>query len=110
MRKTHAALRDGEVQWLHNSDESHVASFGRCDVSETLVVATNLSPQPLVGVVEAGRTLTRTLRRTRSRASPPRRWAPAISVCSGSNSSCAELHEYVCSGIGKRLLAIKIDT
>ena len=110
MRKTHAALRDGEVQWLHNSDETRVVSFARRDASESLVVAINLSPQPLVGVVEAGRTLTRTLRRTRSRASPPRRWAPAISVCSGSNSSCAELHEYVCSGIGKRLLAIKIDT
>ena len=54
MRKTHAALRNGEVQWLHNSDESRVVSFTRRDASETLVVAINLSPQPFVGVVEAG--------------------------------------------------------
>ena len=54
MRRAHAALRDGEVQWLHNSDESRVVSFTRRDASETLVVAINLSPQPFVGVVEAG--------------------------------------------------------
>ena len=53
MRKAHAALRDGEVQWLHNSDESRVVSFARRDAGETLVVAINLAPQPFVGVVEA---------------------------------------------------------
>ncbi len=53
LRKAHAALREGAVQWLHNSDESRVVSFARSEAGETLVVAINLSPQPFVGVIEA---------------------------------------------------------
>ena len=54
LRKAHAALRDGEVRWLHNSDEAHVLTFSRHDQLETLVVAINLSAQAFVGVVDAG--------------------------------------------------------
>ena len=54
LRKAHAALRDGEVHWLHNSDEDHVLSFARRDDAETLVVAINLSAHPFVGVIDAG--------------------------------------------------------
>jgi glycosidase len=51
MRKAHPALRDGEVQWLHNSDESRVLTYARRDADETLVVAINLSSTPFVGSV-----------------------------------------------------------
>ena len=54
MRRAHTALREGDVQWLHNSDEARVLTFARHDKDETLVVAINLSTQPFVGVVEAG--------------------------------------------------------
>jgi len=54
LRKAHAALRGGEVQWLHNSDESRVVSFARHDASESLVVAINLSSAPFTGVVTSG--------------------------------------------------------
>ena len=54
LRKAHAALRDGEVHWLHNSDEDHVISFARRDDAETLLVAINLSARPFVGVIDAG--------------------------------------------------------
>jgi cyclomaltodextrinase / maltogenic alpha-amylase / neopullulanase len=51
MRKAHPALRDGEVQWLHNSDESRVLTYARRDADETLVVVINLSSTPFVGSV-----------------------------------------------------------
>jgi glycosidase len=54
LRKAHAALRDGEMHWLHNSDEDHVLTFARRDDAETLVVAINLSAHPFVGVIDAG--------------------------------------------------------
>jgi glycosidase len=54
LRKAHPALRDGELRWLHNSDEARIVSFSRQDAGETLVVAINLSPQPFVGVIDAG--------------------------------------------------------
>jgi glycosidase len=54
LRKAHAALRAGELRWLHNGDEGRVVSFSRQDAGETLVVAINLSPQPFVGVIDAG--------------------------------------------------------
>lgn len=53
LRKAHAALRDGAVAWLHNSDESRVLTFARRSSGETMMVAINMSTQPFVGVVEA---------------------------------------------------------
>ncbi|MDE2221150.1 MAG: DUF3459 domain-containing protein, partial [Gammaproteobacteria bacterium] len=54
LRKAHAALRSGELRWLHNSDEARIVSFSRQDAGEKLIVAINLSPQPFVGVIDAG--------------------------------------------------------
>jgi glycosidase len=54
LRQAHAALRAGEVQWLHNSDEARVLTFARRSDSESIVVAINLSPQPFVGVIDTG--------------------------------------------------------
>jgi cyclomaltodextrinase / maltogenic alpha-amylase / neopullulanase len=51
MRKAHPALRDGAVQWLHNSDESRVLTYARRDADETLVVALNLSSMPFAGSI-----------------------------------------------------------
>ena len=53
LRRAHAALRGGEVVWLHNSDESRVVSYLRRGAGEELVVAVNFSTQPFVGTVEA---------------------------------------------------------
>lgn len=52
LRRARAALRDGAVQWLHNSDESRVLTFARHTEGESIVVAINLSPQPFVGVTD----------------------------------------------------------
>ncbi len=54
MRHAHPALSDGDLTWLHNSDEGRVLTFMRRDASETMVIAVNLSSQPFAGVVEAG--------------------------------------------------------
>jgi cyclomaltodextrinase / maltogenic alpha-amylase / neopullulanase len=54
LRHAHPAFSDGEVVWLHNSDEARVLTFTRRDAGEALVIAVNLSSQPFVGVVEAG--------------------------------------------------------
>jgi cyclomaltodextrinase len=53
LRKAHAALRGGELQWLHNSDESRVLTFARRDAQEEIIVAINFSTQPFAGRVEA---------------------------------------------------------
>jgi cyclomaltodextrinase / maltogenic alpha-amylase / neopullulanase len=53
LRKAHASLRGGELQWLHNSDESRVVTYARRDASEEIVVAVNFSNQPFAGTVEA---------------------------------------------------------
>jgi glycosidase len=53
LRKANAALRGGELVWLHNSDESRVVSYLRRDAREEIVVAINFSTQPFVGTVEA---------------------------------------------------------
>src|SRR5947209_6347423 len=49
LRKAHASLRGGELQWLHNSDESRVVTYARRDAAEEIVVAINFSTQPFVG-------------------------------------------------------------
>jgi len=54
LRTAHGALRDGEVLWLHNSDEGRVLSYARIDAGESLLVAINLSPAPFAGVVAGG--------------------------------------------------------
>jgi glycosidase len=54
LRHRHPALADGELLWLHNSEEARVLSFIRRDADETLLVTVNMSSQPFVGVVEAG--------------------------------------------------------
>jgi glycosidase len=53
LRKEHAALRGGELAWLHNSDESRVLSFLRRAAGEEIVVVINLSTQPFAGTVES---------------------------------------------------------
>ncbi|MEP6886096.1 MAG: alpha-amylase family glycosyl hydrolase [Gammaproteobacteria bacterium] len=51
LRKAHPALRSGEVQWLHNNDESRVLTFARRGSGENLLVAINLSSVPFAGLV-----------------------------------------------------------
>src|SRR2546423_1851589 len=53
LRRAHAALRGGEVVWLHNSDESRVVSYLRRGEGEELVVAVTFSTRPFDGTVEA---------------------------------------------------------
>ena len=52
LRKAHTALRGGELQWLHNSNESRVVTYARRDAGEEIVVAINFSTQPFVGTIE----------------------------------------------------------
>jgi glycosidase len=54
LRRAHPSFTDGEVIWVHNSDEARVLSFVRRDENETLLMTVNLSSQPFVGVVEGG--------------------------------------------------------
>jgi glycosidase len=54
LRKAHEALRSGEVEWLHNSDETRVLTFARHSAGESIVVAINLSTRPYVGVSDFG--------------------------------------------------------
>lgn len=54
LRHGEPALRDGTLQWVHNSDEDRVLTFVRRDAGEQLLVAINLSNRPFVGTVEAG--------------------------------------------------------
>ena len=43
MRKAHSALRQGDVEWLRNSDEVRVVTFARRDGEEDILVAVNFS-------------------------------------------------------------------
>lgn len=54
LRHGEPALRDGTLQWVHNSDEDRVLTFIRRDAAEELLVAINLSNRPFVGTVENG--------------------------------------------------------
>jgi cyclomaltodextrinase / maltogenic alpha-amylase / neopullulanase len=56
LRKTSEALRRGDVQWLHNSDESRVVTYMRRAGDEEILVAVNFSNQPFMGFVEASGT------------------------------------------------------
>jgi cyclomaltodextrinase / maltogenic alpha-amylase / neopullulanase len=52
LRRAHAALRQGELHWLRNSDEARVVTFLRRARGEEFVVAVNFSTQPFAGTVE----------------------------------------------------------
>jgi glycosidase len=51
LRRAHEALRQGETQWLSNSDEARVLTFRRGDGHEDFLVAINLSSLPWTGTV-----------------------------------------------------------
>ena len=51
LRRAHEALRQGETQWLANSDETRVLTFRRHDGHEEFLVAINLSSLPWTGTV-----------------------------------------------------------
>jgi len=53
-RAQHPALWQGELVWLHNSDEQHVVTFLRRVKDEEILVTINLSNTPFRGTVEAG--------------------------------------------------------
>ncbi|HEX7177411.1 MAG TPA: alpha-glucosidase C-terminal domain-containing protein, partial [Pyrinomonadaceae bacterium] len=52
LRRSSAALRRGETEWLKNSDESRVLTYARRYADEEIVVAINFSSQPFAGTVE----------------------------------------------------------
>jgi glycosidase len=52
LRKQHRALRNGELEWLDNSDESRVLTFLRRSGEEDLLIAINLSSRPFNGAVK----------------------------------------------------------
>ncbi len=54
LRREHPALQQGELVWVHNSDEQHVVTYLRRTGSEKFLVAVNLSNTPFRGTVEAG--------------------------------------------------------
>ncbi len=53
LRRQHAALWQGTLTWLHNSDERHIVSYLRQSRSEQFLVMVNLSNTPFSGTVEA---------------------------------------------------------
>jgi len=53
LRLHHTALQQGELMWVHNSDEQHVVSFLRRSDSEEFLIAVNLSNTSFRGTVEA---------------------------------------------------------
>jgi glycosidase len=52
LRRTHEALRRGDVEWVRNSDEARVLSYLRRTRNEEILVAVNFSNNPFVGFVE----------------------------------------------------------
>jgi len=52
LRRAHAALRDGSMEWLRNSDESRVVSYARRTRDEEILVAINFSNRPFIGSIE----------------------------------------------------------
>jgi cyclomaltodextrinase len=53
LRRTHPALEQGELIWVHNSDERHVVTYLRRSGTEEFLIAVNLSNTPFRGSVEA---------------------------------------------------------
>ncbi len=54
LRKEHPALINGQLLWIHNSDEQHVLTYLRRSEEEEFLFAVNLSNTPFRGTVEAG--------------------------------------------------------
>lgn len=54
LRRAHAALQQGETEWVRNSDDARVVTYLRRSADEEFLIAINLSNQPFTGVVEAG--------------------------------------------------------
>jgi cyclomaltodextrinase / maltogenic alpha-amylase / neopullulanase len=52
LRRQHAALRQGETEWLKNSDDARIVTFVRRADDQEVFVAINLSNRPFVGFVE----------------------------------------------------------
>ncbi len=53
IRRQHPALQQGQLVWVHNSNEEHVITYLRRSGEEEFLVAVNLSNTPFRGVVEA---------------------------------------------------------
>jgi cyclomaltodextrinase / maltogenic alpha-amylase / neopullulanase len=53
LRRTHPALQQGELIWIHNTDEQQVVTFLRRAGTEEFLIAVNLSNTPFRGAVEA---------------------------------------------------------
>lgn len=53
LRRAHPALRQGETEWLANSDERRILSYLRRSGDEEFLIAINFSNQPFTGLVEA---------------------------------------------------------
>jgi cyclomaltodextrinase / maltogenic alpha-amylase / neopullulanase len=53
LRKAHAALQQGQTEWVENSDLKRVVTYLRSDRNERVLVAVNLSSQPFSGAVTA---------------------------------------------------------
>ena len=53
LRRTHPALEQGGLIWVHNSDEQHVVTYMRRSSTEEFLIAVNLSNTPFRGSVEA---------------------------------------------------------
>jgi len=52
LRHQYAALRNSNVQWLDNSDETRLLTFLRADDKDELLVVINFSNRPLTGKVD----------------------------------------------------------
>jgi glycosidase len=52
LREQHPALQQGEIVWLHNSDEQHIVTYLRRSGTEEFLVTVNLSNTPFRGTVE----------------------------------------------------------
>lgn len=53
LRREHSALQQGELVWVHNSDERHVVTYLRRAAPEEFLIAVNLSNTSFRGTVEA---------------------------------------------------------
>jgi glycosidase len=52
LRRAHAALGQGEMEWLRNSDDSRVVTYLRRAAGEEVLIVINLSNRPFTGFVE----------------------------------------------------------
>ena len=53
LRRQHPALEQGDIVWVHNSDEQRVVTYVRRSGAEEFLVAINLANTPFRGTVEA---------------------------------------------------------